>query len=274
MGRIPFLAILLCFLLFSAAASAQERGDGSAEGGKREKRVVHDKNKDKYSDKSREERKRERRENRRKFKLTWNTPEKTDAVSYKPSPHGETDLGAKLGFNFQEIVKSPFSPSFNPGVVAGGYFRRFWGRSGIRAELLVNTASYTSQNPAAYYVQHTTSTDTVTKSAFKTAYLSIPAMFEQRCSQKVYLLFGPQYSLLVSSSDKNGEFTKIYSKNNVFFKSEFSLVAGFEVQLPHAIRIGARYIKGLTDVNNNVYPKAYEAWTINAIQVAFSYRFY
>ncbi len=261
------------FLLFSAAATAQERGDGSAEGGKRQRRVVHDR--DRNDSKSREELKRERRENRRKFKITWNTPDgKPDTEYYRASPHGETDLGAKLGINFQEMVESPFSPSFNPGIVGGGYFRRFWGGSGVRAELLFNTASYTSQNPASYYAQHTPGTDTVTKSAFKTAYISVPAMFEQRCFHKLYLLFGPQYSLLISSSDKNGEFTKIYNKSNVFFKSEFSLVGGFEVQLPHSLRIGARYIKGLTDVNNNIYPKAYEAWTINAIQVSFSYRIY
>ena len=88
------------------------------------------------------------------------------------------------------------------------------------------------------------------------------------------MLLGPQYSHLISSSDKNGEFTKIYGKNNVFYKSEFSMVGGFEIQLPHALRIGARYIKGLTDVNNSIYPKAYEAWTINTVQITFSYRLY
>jgi hypothetical protein len=272
MGRIPFFAILLSLLLVSAASKAQERGDGIANGGKREKRVVHDN--DKYSNNN-GDRGLFRRLKKEKIKLTWNSPEeKTSPDYYRSSPRGETDLGVKLGLNFQEIIKSPFSPSFNPGIVAGGYCRRFWGGSGIRGELLVNTASYTSQNPADYYAPHKAGSDTVTKSAFKAAYISIPVMFEQRCFHKLYLLLGPQYSHLISSSDKNGEFTKIYGKSNVFYKSEFSMVGGFEVQLPQRLRIGARYIKGLTDVNNSIYPKAYEAWTINTVQITFSYRLY
>ncbi len=273
MSRIPLFTFLLFSILFSAAAGAQERGDGSAEGGKRQKRVVHDN--DKYQHSSTKSEGIFRRLGRHKIKLTWNTPESTtDSEYYRRSPRGETDLGVKVGLNFQEITKSPFSPSLNPGLVAGGYCRRFWGGSGIRGELLINTASYTSQNAASYYVPHIASTDTVTKSAFKAVYLSVPIMFEQRIRHKAYLILGPQYSYLISSTDKNGEFTKIYNKSNVFFKSEFSLVGGFEIQLPHALRIGARYIKGLTDVNNSVYPKAYEAWTINTVQISFSYRLY
>ena len=273
MGRIPFFAVLLFSLLLAGAAGAQERGDGVADGGKREKRVVHDH--DKYQ---RHDTRNEgifMRLSKHKIKFSWNTPESIpDSEYYSRSPRGETDLGVKVGFNFQEMIKSPFSPSFNPGVVAGGYFRRFWGSSGIRGELLINTASYNSENPAAYYAPHTVGTDTTTKSAFKAMYISIPVMFEQKCFHKLYLLLGPQYSYLVSSSDKNGEFTKIYGKSNIFYKSEFSLVGGFEVQLPHALRIGARYVKGLTDVNNSIYPKAYEAWTMNAVQLTFSYRLY
>ena len=274
MGKIGFLVTLLFLLTLSVATRAQERGDGSADGGKREKRVVRDH--ETWGGYDGEQRSKRLGGKRLKIRLKWNTPEnskKTDRP-VRRWPHGETEIGAKLGLNFQELSQSPFSPSFNPGIVGGGYFRRFFGGSGVRVELLGSTASYTSQNPAAYYATHTAGTDTVTKSAFRGIYISIPAMFEQRAFKKLYLLFGPQYSRLISSSDKNGEFTKIYSKSNVFFKSEFSLVGGFEVQLPHALSIGARYVYGLTDVNNNIYPKSYLAWTINSIQATFSYRFY
>ncbi len=273
MRRIPFFLALSFLITFSVVLKAQERGDGDANGGKREKRVVHDN--DTYGGYDSEGRNKNKYARRGKFqlKLKWNSPEQAAGTkTHRPFPKGESDLGVKLGVNFQEIAHSPFSPAFNPGIVGGGYFRRFWGTSGMRAELLLSTGNYTSQDPAAYYATHTAGTDTVTKSAFSGIYISIPFMFEQRVSRKVYLLFGPHYSYLLSSSDKNGQFTKIYNKSNVFFRSEFSLVAGFEVQLPKALRVGARYVHGLTDVNNNIYPKAYLGWTINSIQATFSYR--
>ncbi len=276
MSRIPFLSALLLVLLVSVAATAQERGDGEAAA----RRQIHDKDiiDGRGSKGKGRAGSRSGAANANQGKNTTGVFRKfgNDEGESEPAPfsHGRTELGAKLGVNFQEMAKSPFSPNFAPGVVGGGYFRRYFRRTGLRMELLASTGSYTSQNPAAYYAEHTATMDTVTKSAFRAVYLSVPILFEQRIFRKVYVQVGPQISYLLSSKDKNGEFTKIYGRNDIFKKAEFSMLIGAEYQLPYKLRVGARYIKGLTDVNNSVYPKAYFAWTVNSLQVSVSYNLF
>ena len=273
MSRIPFLSALFLFLIVSVATNAQERGDGEAAA----KRQIHDK--DIIDGRGRRSIRRANHDSHvnagKNTKGVFRKFGNDDAKSEPPeTPHGRSELGAKLGVNFQELAKSPFSPAYKPGVVGGGYFKRYFRRTGIRMELFASTGSYSSQNPAAYYAQHTANMDTVTKSSFKALYISVPILFEQRMFHKAYLQIGPDITYLLSSSDKNGQFTKIYTKSDIFKKAEFSILFGAEYQLPYNIRVGARYIKGLTDVNNSVYPKAYFAWTINSLQVMASYTFF
>ena len=90
----------------------------------------------------------------------------------------------------------------------------------------------------------------------------------------IYFELGPQYSYLLSYSEKNGAFSKIYGADDIFKKSEFSMVIGVEAKFDKKFKFDLRYIKGLTDVNNSVYPSAYLQWNINSIQATIAYKLY
>ena len=182
--------------------------------------------------------------------------------SYKPPVGGITDFGVKVGLNMQELVKSPFASQFKPGILGGIYARRYWDLIGIKADVLASTANYVTGGSA------------VPKSDFSTLYLSVPFALQIRVYHEIFVELGPQYSRLLTYKDKNSDYTKAYGKTDIFYKSEFSAFAGIDAQLPYNVRVNLRYIKGLTDVNNNVYPEAFYQWTINSIQLSFSYRLY
>ena len=184
---------------------------------------------------------------------------------------GISDLGIKLGGDMQQMQHSPFGGQLSPGIIGGIYLRRFWRITALKVEALVNSAKYTSTQPAAEYATNHPS-DSTAKSIFKSVYLSIPALAELKVYHTIYLEVGPQYSYLLTYKDKNDAFTKIYGHNDIFHPSEFSGVLGAEMTINSKLKAEIRYVKGLTDVNNSVYPKAYLQWNVNSIQAMVSYK--
>lgn len=266
MKQIYFAATLLLLFIAVSTANAQERGDGKAES--------VDKNPDGIIS-GRTGTDRPGGFEKGKSSNAWfnkNMAQAGDKSDNRPFVHGVSDFGIKLGGNFQEIGTSPFTSQFNPGIVGGLYFRRFYRVTAIEIEALASSAHYISSQPAGYFTTH--ASDSVTKSEFRTIYLSVPMMFQLQVIKRLFVEVGPQYSYLISSADKNGAFTKIYKKDDVFYKSEFSGVVGLEYLYNRKFKIDVRYVKGITDVNNNLYPKAYLEWTINSLQATVSYRLY
>ncbi len=255
MKRVHFTSILLLLLLSCAATYAQERGDGSAQNGTKanDKGITTGRS-------------------GKRILGAVNEYNNGDVFRSKPFVPGTSDFGVKAGVNFQELATSPFAPKLTAGIVGGLYFRRYWRVTGVKIEALASSAHYVSKEPAAYYAS--SAKDTVSKSEFKAIYLSVPVLGELRLYHEIYIEIGPQYSHLMASSDKNGAFSHIYGKSDIFFKSEFSGVIGIEAGLPYGLKIDARYCKGLTDVNNSIYPQAYLQWTINTIQATVSYNLY
>ena len=264
MKRINFTTTLLFLLILCGTAHAQERGDGIAEGQKKDPVGV-------ISGRSGSGIGSQGQSGSNRW-FSKNIDYANSPGYVRPFIKGLSDFGIKAGGNFQEMGTSPFTQQFTPGIVGGIYFRRFYRVTAFKIEALASSAHYESSQPAGYYTVH--ASDSVTKSSFKAMYISIPAMFELRLYRDLYIEVGPQYSYLLSSADKNGVFSKIYKQNDIFYKSEFSGLIGLEVNLPRKFKVDVRYIKGITDVNNSVYPKAYLQWQINSLQATLSYRLY
>jgi hypothetical protein len=121
-------------------------------------------------------------------------------------------VGLKLGVNFQSLSGAPVNST--PGAVAGAYARKDIGRFGVRAELLGSFTQYTTKYPASFYSNYTSGMDTVTKGKFMAIYLSVPLLVEYKLNNKLNVMAGPQFSYLVSLSDNNNAYSKIYGEGN------------------------------------------------------------
>jgi len=175
-----------------------------------------------------------------------------DTTSPKP------EIGIKLGANFQSITSTDWIQAYNPGI-AGGFFAGFHkNKVGIRAEILASTSHY----------QSVIAIDSDgTKGNFGMVYLNIPVLFEYKIIPCLSIQAGPQYSNLLSIN----KLSPLSSDPKVLFKSgEFSAVVGVEAKLPAHIIAGARYIYGLTNLNNGALISS-ETWQTRTIQIYAGY---
>ncbi len=171
-------------------------------------------------------------------------------------------FAVKAGVNMQSLSGKSWTNDFRPGVVAGvnvGWHKK---KIGVAAEVLVSSASYEST-----LIQDSASKEYLKLNAI---YISIPVLFQWQFIPALKLQVGPQYSNLMSM--KGANFT-VGDPKVLFKSSEFSAVVGLEATFAKKINVGARFIAGLSDVNNGgLSTAASEAWTNTAIQVHVGYK--
>jgi hypothetical protein len=167
----------------------------------------------------------------------------------------------KLGANFQATSGNFWDNKYNPGVTGGVIIGTHKNRIGVRGEVLIGMCTYQS-----------TYADSATgiKPHLSGVTLTIPILLEYKVLPVLTLLAGPQYSNLISMKSTNIGL----GDPKVFFKaSEFSAVVGLEAKLPKNFLVGARFIAGLTDINNGqVTPAANESWKNTTFQGYVGYR--
>ncbi|MBC7553983.1 MAG: outer membrane beta-barrel protein [Taibaiella sp.] len=186
-----------------------------------------------------------------------------------------TDFGVKAGGNFQQINAYPFTPAFNPGYIAGAYIEHRWNVLGLKLEATVSSAKYVTEFAAArkYYVlDKVTTTDTVSKADLSTMSINIPLMGEIRASERFTFLLGAQYSMVLSVKDNNGAYTKIHKPEDVFKKTSFAAITGFEVGFAKKFRFGATYTMGVSDINNSQIKGIDGKWITTGAQAYLTYR--
>ncbi len=179
------------------------------------------------------------------------------------------EAGVKIGGDFQHL-SGPVKTG--PAVILGGYARKSLERFGARIEVMGTYGSYTTKYPAAYYMIHTPTMDTISKGKFQAIGLYVPLMVEYLLKEKLRIIGGPQFRYLVSLSDQNGAFTKLYGKNSFLKSTDFSIVAGVEYTVKRKINLGARIMKGVTDINNSTYYLVPRTWSTLGAQVSISYK--
>lgn len=180
------------------------------------------------------------------------------------------NAGVKVGGSFQQLSGAPVKPA--PGLVAGIYVSKSLGRLGVRAELLGTTARYTTKYLASFYTPYYAGLDTTNKGDFQALYINVPLLVDYKLTEKLQILGGIQLGYVASLKDKNNAFTNIYGDNSFIKTTDFSIVAGAELGLTKRIKLGARVLKGVSDVNNSKYYLKAKSWTTTGLQVSVSYK--
>jgi hypothetical protein len=181
--------------------------------------------------------------------------------SGKDSTAPKIEFGLKAGLNMQKVSSdSAWENNYNTGI-AGGAFMQIGNTFSFRIEVLAATSRYTFK-----YL-----TDSLgNKGDFNALSLNLPVLLQYKFFSVVCLLAGAQYGSMISIKNNGG-----YSGNaKMLFRSgEFSLLGGIEGRLPLNIIVGARYVYGITDMNNNDNSIFYtEPWKNSAIQAYVGYR--
>ncbi|WP_345077751.1 outer membrane beta-barrel protein [Nemorincola caseinilytica] len=181
------------------------------------------------------------------------------------------NMGVKVGGSFMHLSSAPIRTS--PGPLAGIYVWKNIGRFGVRLEALGTMVTHTTKYPASAYVIPTPGIDTETKASLQAIYLNVPLLLEYQLNENLQLLGGPQFGYLLSLTDKNDAYTKVYGNSEMLTKTDFAVVAGAEYALTRRkkLKAGARAVIGVTDVNNSTYYLVPRTWSSVALQLSLSY---
>jgi len=171
----------------------------------------------------------------------------------------KVDLGIKLGGNFNQLNGGSAKSAYQPGVVGGVFFGLREGKWGGRIEGLVSSAKYT-------YSYSSTQDGT-----FKNIYLDVPLLLEHKLISRLWVQLGPQFSDVISVSATPNPPPGTDAKS--YFKSSFAGVLGLEARLPVHFVVGARYILGVTNVNDESFSAAGGSWKARTIQAYIGFRF-
>lgn len=180
------------------------------------------------------------------------------------------DLHLKAGGSFQTLSGAPVKAS--PGWVAGISVRKPLYKFGARVEVLGIYTRYKTKYPASLYSLYAPGMDTINKGDFAVLYGALPLLIDYRLNNSLRVLAGAQLSYVLSTTDKNGAYTAIYGDDAFIKVSDFSLVAGLELNVAKKVDIGFRLVKGATDVNNSKYYLLPKAWTTTGLQLTASYK--
>ncbi len=149
-------------------------------------------------------------------------------------------LGFKAGANILKVDGKSFSDEFQFGYHLGAFaeinINQKWG---IQPELLWNQTNYrTADNFDDLYPNGKSDVEG------KLNYISIPILLTYRPVKLLSLQLGPQFGIM-TSQDKD-----LLGETKEAFKSgDFSMLGGAQLNLG-ALRVGGRYVVGLTNIND------------------------
>jgi hypothetical protein len=149
-------------------------------------------------------------------------------------------VGVKAGANIFKVDGKSFNDEFKFGYNLGAFaeinFSQKWG---IQPELLWNQTNYRTGNDfSALYPNGKNDVKG------KLNYISIPILLTYRPVKIFSLQLGPQFGIM-TSQDKD-----LLGETKEAFKSgDFSMLGGAQLNLG-GLRIGGRYVVGLTNIND------------------------
>ncbi|HCL84023.1 MAG TPA: PorT family protein [Chitinophagaceae bacterium] len=149
-------------------------------------------------------------------------------------------LGIKGGTNLSEINSRSFNNGFQWGFSAGAFTElNFTSKWGLQPELLFSqTNTQTANNFNDIYLNGINSQNVSLN------YMNIPVLLSWKPIPLLSIQLGPQFGILMNTSE-----TITTNGSNAFKSGDFSVVGGAQVNLGGFIA-GARYVSGVTDINN------------------------
>ncbi len=174
-------------------------------------------------------------------------------------------LGIKGGANMTKIEGEKFKDGFDLNYHLGGYLELALSKGfGIQPEVIFSqSTSKTADGFSDIYGDFPNFSD---GDKIKLNYLSIPVLANIKLSDALWIQLGPQYSILMNKDENLVENGK-----NAFKNGDFSGVGGIWIQLPIGLSLSARYVIGLSNINdlNNK-----QSWKSQAIQLGIAYRIF
>jgi hypothetical protein len=149
-------------------------------------------------------------------------------------------LGIKAGANLDKINGQSFDDKFKFGYNVGAFaelnFTSMWG---IQPELLFNQSSYrTGTNFSSIYPGGVNDVEG------KLNYLTIPVLLSFRPAPILSIQAGPQFGIAINQDQH-----LVNNAKDAFKSGDFALVGGLQLNIAN-VRIGGRWIEGLSNVND------------------------
>ena len=174
-------------------------------------------------------------------------------------------LGVKGGANMTKIDGQKFKDGYKLNYHLGGYLELGLSQGfGIQPEVIFSqSSSETADDFSDIYTEFPATAD---GQKVKLNYLSIPILANIKLSKNFWVQLGPQYSILMNNDE-----TLVENGKDAFKNGDFSAVGGLWLQLPIGLSLSARYVIGLSDINdvNNQ-----SSWKSQAIQLGIGYRLF
>jgi hypothetical protein len=172
-------------------------------------------------------------------------------------------FGFKGGVNLGKMEGKGYNDSFKGGYHLGGFVQLNLTKSiGIQPEVIYSSTNTEVVNATEFETLYDINNIKETKP--KLNYLNIPILLNINLGNpRLKLQLGPQYSVMTSQTEN------VFEEGKRAFKSgAFSGVGGIWIQLP-IVNISARYVIGLSDVNNIDLATATnkENWKSQSIQL-------
>lgn len=181
------------------------------------------------------------------------------------------DLGLKLAANFSSINGVEWDKSSRVGLAGGAFFSVSRNRFGGQIEALFSRARYKGSGLPFYKTlaadnNFNNAADSTTKGDFIVSYLSIPVLLNVKVAGPLWVQVGPQFNNIVGVNDKE---KLVKNTDDLFKTSDLSGVLGLQLNLAN-LRLGARYIVGLSDVSLS---SASGAWKQRGMQLSLGFTF-
>jgi hypothetical protein len=181
------------------------------------------------------------------------------------------DLGLKVGANFAQLRgdswETGYKANFLAGVFTGVRFKKF----GVQVEGFFSQTKYRTVGKDFYRdyptVRFKQPVDSTRSGNFGVGYINIPVLLQFKVLPMLWVQAGPQYSGIVSVSDADD---LVQDSKALFKNNDFCGVVGLEAKLPVKLVVGARYVFGLSSINNT---STSGAWQQNTIQLHVGFSF-
>lgn len=169
-------------------------------------------------------------------------------------------MGVKGGLNLSSVdAKASAGETYKSSA---GYHGGLFGtikiaKIGIQPEILFSKQGYITENAGV-------------EQKFDQKYVNIPVMIKWYFAKVINIQVGPQFGMLTSAAVEAADGTKTDQKSTLK-SSDISLCAGFGLELPFKLNFDARYVLGLSDVNDTA--GATSAVKNRTVQLSLGYRF-
>jgi hypothetical protein len=175
------------------------------------------------------------------------------------------NAGPKFGVNLSKMDGQSWQGGYKANLLGGLFLSVHGKRFGAQIEGLFSQTSYVT-GPDFSSIYHTyinAGKDSLKNGRFQISYFNIPVMAQVRILGRAWMQVGAQYSGVVSVEDKD-EFLK--DAESLFSKGTVSAVGGLWIDVTKRINAGARYVMGMSNVNEE-YSNVAETWKQRDVQL-------